>query len=205
VQNRSHTQRGFSLTETLTVVAMVGVISLITIPAMLQLMPQYRIRSASSEAAASLRMVRQKAITTRTPWKISFDAANDRYAYYRLSSPNAARNVVTNWIIVGRDTRENPTPGITQWIRTSAVDLRTTTTNPNPFKDVDGDANSTVDVIFLRDGSVADDPASSGGSNLSFTTPPSIVLAVDNSFVRFNRYFIALQKNGTVVIRPLKQ
>lgn len=205
MHNRSRRQRGFSLTETLTVVAILGLVALVTVPAMVQLMPQYRIRSASSEAAAALRMIRQKAITTRTPWMVSFDAANERYAYYRLSAPNAARNTTTNWINVGRDTRENPTPGSTQWIRTSAVDLQTGSINPNQFKNVDGDSGGTADIVFLRDGSVANDPAASGGGNLTFSTNPSIVFAVNNSFVRFNRYFIELQQNGTIAMRALKQ
>jgi prepilin-type N-terminal cleavage/methylation domain-containing protein len=208
VQDRRSTERGFSLTELLTVVAIIGVITLVTVPAMIQLMPQYRIRSAASDAGASLRMIRQKAITTRTPWKISFDAANDRYAYYRLNAPNATRSDVGNWINMGRDTRANPTSGSVQWIRASAIDLQTSTTNPNPFKNIDCDANSTVDIVFLRDGSIANDPnggTCGAGANLLFTTQPSILFAVDNRFVKYNRYYLALSQNGTLTIRPAKE
>jgi len=190
------------MTELLTVVAMIGVITLVTVPAFVQLMPQYRIRSAASEAGAALRMLRQKAITTRTPWKASFDAAANQYSYSKLTSPDATRSTASNWVNIGRDGRPSASR---QWIRAASVDLRTTTTNP--FKDVDCDGYS--DVIFLRDGSVATDPNGGGcgaGANLDFTvTSPSLLFAVDNSFVKFNRYYLALTKNGLLSIRAAKE
>src|SRR6185436_13867258 len=167
------------MTELLTVVAMIGVITLVTVPAFVQLMPQYRIRSAASEAGAALRMLRQKAITTRTPWKASFDAAANQYSYSKLTSPDATRSTASNWVNIGRDGRPSASR---QWIRAASVDLRTTTTNP--FKDVGCDA----------------------GANLDFTvTSPSLLFAVDNSFVKFNRYYIALTKNGLLSIRAAKE
>jgi prepilin-type N-terminal cleavage/methylation domain-containing protein len=193
--------RGFSLTELLTVVGMIGIVAIVTVPAMVQLMPQYRIRSAASDAGAGLRLLRQKAITTRTPWRVSFDATNDRYTYSKLTSPNAVRSVSTNWTKIGRDGR--PSTSV-QWIRFSSVDVRTNTSNA--FKDVDCDGST--DVIFLRDGSVADDPNGGGcgaGANLTFTTAPSLVFAVDNRFVKYNRYYLSLTENGALTILSAKE
>jgi len=200
VQQR-RTERGVSLTELLTIVAIIGVIALITVPALVQLMPQYRIRSAASDASASLRMLRQKAISTRTPWRISFDDTNDRYAYSVLNAPNANRAVATNWRNVGRDFQIlAPSRGV-QWIRTSAVALNTATTNS--FKDVDCDGNK--DIIFLRDGSVADNQNCSAGAFLTFGTRPSMVFTVDNTLVKFNRYYLSLDRNGKLTIQPTKE
>ena len=202
MQHRRSTEGGFSVTELLTVVAMIGVITLVTVPAFVQLMPQYRIRSAASEAGGGLRMLRQKAITTRTPWKVSFDANGNQYSYSKLSSPDATRSTAGNWEKIGRDGR--PSTSI-QWIRAASVDLRTTTTNP--FKDVDCDGNT--DIIFLRDGSVATDPNGAGcggGAALDFTaTSPSVLFAVDNNFVKYNRYYVSLTKNGLLSIRAAKE
>lgn len=201
MRRRRATCRGFSITELLTVIAMIGIVALVTLPAMLQLMPQYRIRSAASDAGAGLRLLRQKAITTRTPWRVSFDAANDQYTYSKLTSPNVLRNVSTNWTKIGRDGRPSTS---TQWIRFSSVDVRTNTSNA--FKDVDCDGNT--DVIFLRDGSVADDPnggGCGGGANLAFTTAPSFVFAVDNRFVKYNRYTLSLTENGALTILSTKE
>ena len=204
MQQRRSSERGVSLTELLTVVAIIGVIALITVPAMMQLMPQYRIRSAASDAGAGVRMIRQKAITTRVPWKISFDANNDRYKYSQLSGANAARTTAANWLNMGRDGR--PTVGNGEhWIRGSSIDLRTATTNP--FKDVDCDGYK--DLIFLRTGEVAVDAnggGCGGGANLDFTVNlPSVVFAVDNNFVRFNRYYLQFEKNGRLEILARKE
>jgi len=201
VQARRRTEGGFSMTELLTVVAMIGVITVITIPALVQLMPQYRIRSAASEAGSGLRMLRQRAITTRIPWRVSFDAAANQYTFSRLTSSDATRSTAANWVKIGRDGRPSTS---TQWIRSSAVDLQTTTTNP--FKDVDCDGYT--DIIFLRDGSVATDPnggGCGGGANLAFTTSPSVLFAVDNRFVKYNRYYLSLSKAGLLTIRPTKE
>ena len=206
MRDRRSRQHGFSLTETLTVVAIVGIISLVTLPALVQLMPQYRIRSAASEAGAALRMIRQKAISTRTPWKVSFDPAADRYAYYKLRTPGAARNDVTNWVPMGRDGR--PTNGaVVQWIDLSRVNLMTGSPNPNQFKNVDCDANNTADIVFLRDGTVATDPngACAAAGALTFAVQPSIVMAVDNRFVKYNRYYMSFSQSGVLTIRAAKE
>lgn len=206
MRDRRSRQHGFSLTETLTVVAIIGVISLVTLPALVQLMPQYRIRSAASEAGSALRMIRQRAISTRTPWKVSFDPAEDRYAYYKLTSPGASRSVVTNWIPIGRDGR--PTNGaVVQWITLSRVNLMTGPPNANQFKNVDCDANNTADIVFLRDGTVATDPngACAAAGALAFTIQPSVVMAVDNRFVKYNRYYLSLSQSGVLTIRPAKE
>ena len=204
MQQRSKSERGYSLSETLTVTAIVGLIALVTVPTMLQLMPQYRIRSAASDAGAGLRMIRQKAITTRMPWRVSFDAANERYKYSRLTDANAVMATASNWVNIGRDGRPAPYTN-EQWIRTSSIDLRVGTSNP--FKDVDCDG--AVDIIFQRDGRVARNPTGAGcggGANLAFTTPlPSVVFAVDNNFVRYNRYYLEFDNNGRLTIRPVKE
>lgn len=73
-------QSGYSLTELLTVVAMIGLVSLVALPALFGLFPQYRIRGAASELTSNLRMLRQKAIGTRSQWRMMIDPANDEYS-----------------------------------------------------------------------------------------------------------------------------
>ena len=201
-KRRTTASAGYSLTELLTVVAMVGVITLVTLPAFMQLMPQYRIRSAATDASSAIRMIRQKAMTTRTPWKISFDATGERYRYYMLTNPHATRSVDANWIAMDQEAvrRDNQNDA---WVRTTAVDLRTNTSNP--FKDIDCPIDSQVDLVFLRDGKVANNPACGGATNLAFTTPPSIVFAITNNYVRYNRYYISVSEAGAVTVTATKE
>jgi Tfp pilus assembly protein FimT len=190
--------------ELLVVVAMIGVILLVTMPALMQIMPQYRIRSAASEAAANISMVRQRAISTRMPWRIAMDIGGNKYHYYVLTSLGADMSVSTNWRAMKRDAMTGDQLG-EEWVRPPSVDLRTTTT---PFHDVVCPTDGTVDIIFLRDGMVSDKENCGGSPTtglLDFTTDPSVVFAVDNNLIKYNRYYIAVSKNGKVTVTPTKE
>lgn len=197
--------RGYSLSELLTIVAMLGVITLVTVPALMQIMPQYRIRGAASETAANIRQIRQRAMTTRTTHRISFDPVNERYSYSMLTAQTADPNLAASWDPLTSDARREAED--TEWITVSSVDLRTNTTNA--FNDVVQPNDSKVDLIFLRDGSVSSEPhngGSSPGDDLTFTpTKPSIVFAVDSSAVKYNRYYLYLSESGTVTITGTKE
>jgi hypothetical protein len=62
-------------------------------------------------------------------------------------------------------------------------------------------------LIFLRDGTVADNAACGDPSTdvLTFAPNPGIVFAVDSSAVRYNRYYITVSEAGLVSIRPTKE
>ena len=105
VRKMRRAERGYSLMELLVVVAIIGIVALVTVPALLQLMPQYRIRSAAGETAAAIRMIRSQAMAQRTPWRIQFDLTNTRYRYWRLADPNANMSVAANWTPMRRNPR----------------------------------------------------------------------------------------------------
>lgn len=107
--------RGYSLTELLTIVAMIGVVSMVTLPAFLQIMPQYRIRAAASEMAASLRMLRAKAVATRSDWRMTVLPATEQYRLSRRISSSS-------WQSLGENGKRLPT-GTTWEKQLGAVDI----------------------------------------------------------------------------------
>lgn len=192
--------------ELLVVVAMIGVVAMVTVPALMQVIPQYRIRSAASETAAAIRMIRQRAVTTRSPWRISFDTNINRYRYYALNKPNADMGVEANWTAMSRDGRNLPSAGNGDvWVNVTAVQLESTT---NSFKDVGCPVDGMIDLIFLRNGAVSDKPACGAATTAVLTfapTPPSVLFSVDSNYVRFNRYYVSVVQNGSVSVRAAKE
>ena len=204
MMTRRHS-RGYALTELLVVLAMIGVITLVSVPALMQLMPQYRMRSAASEIAATLRMVRQDALATRRPWKVSFDASNEQYSIWRLSSPTADVKQAANWDKIGLDNRPESGSNIA-WKRLSAKEMDLQTSTANAFHDVD--CANGVDIIFKRDGTVdtSYNTGCTAGATaaLAFTTTPTIRLYYNSNFLAYNRYDIGVLQTGDVTITPSK-
>jgi len=66
IRIRSNRQRGFTLAELLTVVAVVGITTVIAAPSFSNLLKNQRITTASNELLTSLMLARSSAITTRT-------------------------------------------------------------------------------------------------------------------------------------------
>jgi prepilin-type N-terminal cleavage/methylation domain-containing protein len=194
--------RGYSLAELLTVVAIVGVVTLVTIPAFLQLMPQYRIRSASTELSAALRMTRQDAIGTRRQWRVTIDGAGKRYAISMLTTPGSDMKVSTNWTHIGENNR--PVPSGAPWWKQLSSDIQLSTTG---FNDID--CANGADVIFQRDGTIAPDfnnSCTAGGSALiDFSTPPKIRVYYPSQYVRYNAYYIYGSAGGNLTTDQTKE
>ena len=86
MKSRHEASRGYSMAELLTVVAIVGLVSAVSLPALMQLMPQYRIRGAAAEVSSSLRMLRAKSVGTRSSWRMTLDPTNEGYTLASNSS-----------------------------------------------------------------------------------------------------------------------
>ncbi|HEV2718573.1 MAG TPA: prepilin-type N-terminal cleavage/methylation domain-containing protein [Thermoanaerobaculia bacterium] len=186
-------ERGYSLPEMLTVVAIVGMIAIVGIPAFMVLMPQYRVRSAASELAATVRRTRENALSTRRPWRVTFDTTNNRYAVSELNvalnpSTHVELQTNTNWVPV--DLNYRPVGAFTWTTLPSSIRLST-----NNLLDVDCD--SGTDLIFLLDGTVATDwhsntPHCTAGGSAALTFPAGARLHYDSSLVTYNTYYIEI-------------
>jgi hypothetical protein len=150
-----------------------------------------------------MRMIRQRAISTRTPWRISYDPVKNRYRFYTLRSPYADLAVAANWRPIRRDGR-TADPINEDWFLNAEIDLNAAATT---FHDVTCPDDGQLDLIFLRDGSVSDKAAcgAPATSVLTFATSPGIVFAVDSRYVKFNRYYITVSQTGLVAVNATKE
>lgn len=183
-------QRGYTTTELMTVVAIIGIITAIATPAIMQLVPQYRMKSASSEITASIRLARQSAMTMRRPWMITFDASGTRYALYMLNSPTASMTTSANWTQMGINGRPLPAGTPHGWRKFPAMTM--TTSNLNNVDSANG-----VDVIFLRDGSIS--------SACYSASPASVRLHYDTNLIPFNTFYARVESGGYVYTSQTKE
>ena len=72
--------KGYSLTEMLVVLAMIGVMVAIGIPYVMKMAPHYRLKNAAGEVASDLQQARMQAIIKRANYTATFSTANHTYA-----------------------------------------------------------------------------------------------------------------------------
>ena len=89
----SRERNGFTLTELIIVVAILGILSLIAVPNIIGELPNYRIKAASRDIASRLLLARMKAISRNCQYRIAFDPAGS-YTVMR-------NDPVTGWVQEG--------------------------------------------------------------------------------------------------------
>jgi prepilin-type N-terminal cleavage/methylation domain-containing protein len=81
--NRRHRQAGFSLSELLVVVAIIGVIVLAALPAFGEMLKSWKVRSEADNVLAELRGVRQLAVAMHQDITVTFTPAPaNTYSYF---------------------------------------------------------------------------------------------------------------------------
>ncbi|MBW3565033.1 MAG: prepilin-type N-terminal cleavage/methylation domain-containing protein [Acidobacteria bacterium] len=131
-------QAGYTLAEALVVVAIIGLVSLVTIPNFVGYMRGQRVKNAAREFVMDLREARQTAISEYHPTKIAFESGTDKRTYRLFDGVyDTSADGGIAWTEVGQ----------TEMFET--VYFGTTT-----FPD-SADTDDYLDIIFLTNGSVS--------------------------------------------------
>lgn len=78
-------QRGFSVTELLVVVAIIGIISVLGMPLFVSFLQAQQLRGAAQEVATLLNQARQLAIARNTSYQVVLDVPENRLRFVRTS------------------------------------------------------------------------------------------------------------------------
>lgn len=126
----SQSQRGFTITELLIVLTLMGILSAISMPTLKGFAVTRRLKSSAYTIRSLLTFARDMAITDRTAHLVVFDLDNDRCwiassETFNPSSPLASTLTAQNSTAVNTTTTNtNVNPLATQILRNSRVRLR---------------------------------------------------------------------------------
>ncbi len=162
-------EQGYSLVELLVVLAIIGVVSLVTVPNFMAMARSGRIKTSLRDFASALRTARERSVTRYMPYKVTFQTGTEQTARrYQILRLNGA-----TW---------EPDPTLPSNRLLEETCYFASQTN---FTDVDGDG--LVDIIF--------DP--NGTPRLGTNTGGSVVLKT-NWKIPVPQYRVDLNRAGAV-------
>lgn len=141
-----HAARGYSLAEALVVVAIIGVISLVSIPNFMAMQRSGKIKAGVRLLTSDLRAARQQAVTSYRPTMVSLGTtAAEKYSWFVYDWNGTA------WVQRKEGILEPET----------GVDKRTVYFTAIGFPDVEpaGSLDGRPDIIFESNGGIRNPPA----------------------------------------------
>lgn len=177
MQQRS-SRSGYTLVEMLTVVAIIGILSLIGIPAFMNFQRANSFRSAMRQVSTDLRAARAMAIQQAFDVRVEFQTGSTAAKEYRFFS---SRDNGTTWTAL----RLRGAPETIKRLEGS-VWFESATNLP------DIGANGRVDLIFVPSGQARLDPAVPNAANTE------ILLRTDWENIATDHYYITVSRAGQI-------
>jgi len=138
--NMRRTSRGYSVVEMLVVVAIIGILSLVTIPAFMNFQRRNAVRSALRSFTSDLRFFRQHAISKNAYVRVQFRGERDYMAFVSTDLGENWNDLPLSTVDAGTNLRTLP-----ETIRISRI----------TYNDSD-DEDTMVDIDFRPNGTVGD-------------------------------------------------
>jgi prepilin-type N-terminal cleavage/methylation domain-containing protein len=138
MRSRNIASRGYSLVELIVVVAIIGVMSMVTIPAFMNYARANSLKSAFTAFTADIRNCRQRAISRNSQVRLELDS-NNSYKFYE--KPNAG-----TWAALKQFSGSGGPGGNTKFLDAGLTFSADTLG--------DSDSNSKHDILFQADGTV---------------------------------------------------
>ena len=172
-------EHGYSLAELLTVVAIIGMISLVSVPAFMQYRESSKIKASVAQLTNDMRATRYRAIERNRPVKLSFVPSTAGGTEYIRYDGNSAG---TTWVQHGNPKHLD-----------AAIWIDSTT-----FKDEDSIVDGKKDIIFQQNGTISSASPDHYHTKTEGGKEVAVVVLRTAADVPKNQYTLYLQPNGSV-------
>lgn len=140
-------QRGYSLTEMLVVVAIIGILSLVTVPNFMNMYRAAKMKSSLQQFTTDIRGARQRAVTRVTPMKVSWQQGTGNREYRIYSGVQGSTGITWTQVASGSWT----TPAQPRYLDEIAYFAAPAS---DPFTDQDSPTDDWLDLIIMPSGQV---------------------------------------------------
>jgi Tfp pilus assembly protein FimT len=181
-------QRGYSLAEALVVVAIIGLVTGVSVPFFMNYLRANRMRSSAMYFETALRYARQRAVTRHTFTRVSFLANTDPGQYTIWDGKLDASGNLASWTVVQPQVRR-----LDQGVTFANDAAEPVGDNYDGSGSVTAATDGQPDIIFGFDGSAI---------NSTDTTKPPGTMWLKTNFksITFNQYQIQMLTVGTLKV-----
>ena len=184
IASRRRAQAGYSLAEMLTVVAIIGAISLVTIPSFMTYYRTAKLKTSLRNLTSDIRKVRALAIGNGVQYKLSYTPGTGSRRYDWQRGDKAFQS--TTWTAV-TGTAAKPS----HYLDEIVYFPKDATATPQNFTDVDSPADKALDIVFSPDGT----------ANLPTGVNPGIVTNKTDASVPQPIFQINISPSGRVLAK----